>query len=363
VEHLNTMRKTVGMMLAISSLFAARAWPQSSSRMPAQPAGFSESDYLTQNWIANAYPTGNGDLDRVNLVFFEIPDTVTSTIYFGVKDPWVNTHANTRDEINTAPGSDQTLYLIGGSGAYTASNARLINYTGNLNYAIAGSGYGTGSQLASILAPNSSVNLNSSLASYGWTYFPGVQPSQGEHVGNKYYFRVAMLAPASGNYKNAYQLDVSYSDSGVPTGISGAMSFAYDLCVYFVQNNGHIHSFYPFVDDSMSGYIGYINYDMDYSSGNMVSAAYNLSNAQSRATPLAVPTLSANGGTSSSFYSIGAERNGTWLEDITDNTTNIQFNPSELWFVNSSDSTYDAPPPTPYLKCTRHITRPRWAIT
>ena len=350
MEHLNTMRKTVGMMLAISSLLAARAWPQSSSRMPAQPAGFSENNYLTQNWIANAYPVGNGDLDRVNLVFFEIPDTVTSTIYFGVKDPWVNTNAHTRDDIVAAPASGQTLYLIGGADAYTASNARLINYTGNLNLAIASSGSGTGSQLASFSAPNSSVDIDSALASYGWTYFPGVQPSQGEHVGNKYYFRVAMLAPASGSYKNAYQVDVSYSDSGAPTGVSGAMSFAYDLCVGFIQSNGHLHSFYPFVDDSMSGYILYVNYDMDYSGGNMTSAAYDFSNAQSRTSALAVPSLSPNGGTSSSFYSIGAERNGTWLEDITDNTTAPAFNPSELWFVNSSDTTYDAPPTDTILK-------------
>ena len=43
----------------------------------------------SNNWLQNASTTGNGDLDRVNVIFFEIPDTTTSTLYFAVNDPGV----------------------------------------------------------------------------------------------------------------------------------------------------------------------------------------------------------------------------------------------------------------------------------
>ena len=31
-----------------------------------------------------------------------------------------------------------------------------------------------------------------------WVYFNGVSPSQGEHIGNKYYFRLTAVAPDYG---------------------------------------------------------------------------------------------------------------------------------------------------------------------
>ena len=41
----------------------------------------------TDNYLQITGQTGLGGLDRVSVVFFEVPDTVTSTLYFAVRSP------------------------------------------------------------------------------------------------------------------------------------------------------------------------------------------------------------------------------------------------------------------------------------
>ncbi|MCG8572192.1 MAG: hypothetical protein MJB14_18835, partial [Spirochaetes bacterium] len=38
------------------------------------------------NWLQNAGNSGDGDRDRINVIFFEVPDTETATLYFAVNN-------------------------------------------------------------------------------------------------------------------------------------------------------------------------------------------------------------------------------------------------------------------------------------
>ena len=88
----------------------------------------------------------------------------------------------------------------------------------------------------------------------GWVYFGAVSPSQGEHIGSKYYFKVVChatdVANASG-YKNGYQLDVSTLTGGSPTGVSGVRSFCIFLVHKFNADSKKHGSFIPlFLEDA-----------------------------------------------------------------------------------------------------------------
>jgi hypothetical protein len=88
----------------------------------------------------------------------------------------------------------------------------------------------------------------------GWYYFPqGVSPSQGEHVGNKYYFKIVAEADGVSGIKNAYQVDISYSGTNgtIPTGVSGVRSFAYSWTVDFPQRRpASTWNIYPYVPEN-----------------------------------------------------------------------------------------------------------------
>ncbi|MBI9100309.1 MAG: hypothetical protein JEY91_17635, partial [Spirochaetaceae bacterium] len=62
------------------------------------------------NWFQNAADTGLGDPDNINVIFFEVPDSVASTLYFGINDPETN---NVSPDTSTGATS---FYLVGGSG-------------------------------------------------------------------------------------------------------------------------------------------------------------------------------------------------------------------------------------------------------
>jgi hypothetical protein len=148
-------------------------------------------------------------MDAVSVSFFEIPDTVTSMVYFGIFDS-----RNSAISPDTGGANNTVFYLIGGSGALSDPDARKIYYPGG------DTSYKDTGQLLDTLTANA-VNYS------GWRYFVGVNPSQGEHIGNKYYFRV--VAETTNTGKNAFALDLSYvgTQGSIPTGVSGARTFAY----------------------------------------------------------------------------------------------------------------------------------------
>src|SRR6056297_1498895 len=202
-------RKSIGILgfILIVSLLPVVLYGQS-SRIPVDPT----------HYLSSASTSGAGDRDQLNVVFFEIPDTVTSTLYFAIRHPGITD--SFPDQNTAADNTEETIFsLIGGSGALSHPESRQIEYS-------TGSPY-QGTQLG---------KLSYFDATTGWVYFPGVQPSQGEHIGNKYYFKVVVFVEGGG-YKNGYQLDVSLSNSGTPTQISDANSFCYAWNVALIHDS------------------------------------------------------------------------------------------------------------------------------
>ena len=138
----------------------------------------------SNNWLSSASTSGSGDRDQLNVIFFEIPDTVSSTLYFAINNPGITGAAP--DQNTAAFGEDSVFTLVGGSGALSHPESRQVEYSSGSPY--------QGIQLGQ----KSYID-----ATTGWVYFPGVTPSQGEHIGNKYYFKV-VVEVLGGTYKNGY---------------------------------------------------------------------------------------------------------------------------------------------------------------
>ncbi len=273
----------------------------------------------TANWLQVAGDSTNGDVDGIHVIFFEVPDTITSTLYFGINDPGCD---DTYPD-QGAPGITY-FYLVGGAGTLSDSNSRLIDYTGNEALSR------TGTVLDSFQADSGGPYNNQ------WVYFSGVLPGQGEHIGSKYYFKIVVEADAT-IVKNAFQLDISYNNSGNPDGISGVRTFAY-MWTLALDNRlvpPNTWEIFPFVPDGATGNIEYRNWDFD-SGETMV--AYDISGYNT--TSVGAVASSGQGTTwpadqAMTAFSIGAETNGTWALEITETDLPAYINTSELWFTNS----------------------------
>ena len=339
-------------MCVLFGLAVAGSWGQ--SKIPAEQ---SMTTVNSNNWLQVTGTSGNGDPDPLMIAFFEIPDSVTSTIYFAVRDPATDGRSQGAGGFDlSGPGStpgvpDQdstgttTFSLVGGTGTLSNANSRLIYYATISQAYTPATGAGSGT-----LSSFSAANVNDAAftsPSYGWTYFAGVSPSQGEHIGNKYYFKV--VAQAGGTVgKNAFQLDVSYNNSGEPTGIIGVRAFAYAWTLALIQRTGATWNLYPFVDDGATGNVTLHNWDMD--------SGESLAFAAKSGYGLTAPTVSANGGSWSTdadtnTYTIATvetnsgqnQRNGTWHETITENTNpaGTDINTSMFWASNSANTSWD----------------------
>ncbi|MEM5947093.1 FlgD immunoglobulin-like domain containing protein [Spirochaetia bacterium 38H-sp] len=265
------------------------------------------------NYLQVTGSAANGDTDAYQVVFYEVPDTISSTLYFAIEHPGLSGASP-----DQGTGGTWNFYLIGGSGAFSDSTAR------QMTYASLSEAQGSGTVLGQISATTET----------GWLYFPGVLPSQGEHIGNKYYFRI--VAEAANNNKNAFRCDVSYINSGTPTGDTNIRAFAYVMSLALLNTN--TWNLYPFVPDTASttDTIDYKNWDMD---GGESLAAYDPSG-----TPLVAPSGSGNNVAAITSYTIGnvSYVNTTWRLQITEGSgTEPPINTSLFWFT-INDTTYDA---------------------
>ncbi len=258
------------------------------------------------NYLQTAYPLDLGDRDRINVIFFEVPDTVTNTLYFAINDP--ANDAVSPDQLAVATTTD--YYLVGGTGTISDANSRLIDYTGIEVQARTGT----------VLDTRTFVGVDG-----GWEYFQGVSPSQGERIGSKYHFKAVVEMQAAGSGKNAYQMDVSFANSGAPAGVSGVRTFSYSWNVALLDTQ--TWNMYPFVPDSAAGNIEMHNFDMDGAeSGN----AYDIADALQGAV-----TVSGNNVTATTPFAIGAQVNGTWRLEVIEAIGGPAENTSELWATNS----------------------------
>ena len=316
-------------LFVIALLVGIVQFAPAQSRIPAE----------ANNYIQTTGAPANGDQDSYMVVFYEVPDTITSTLYFAINHPGIDTATPTapnNPDQGTA-GASWNYYLVGGTGTLSSATSRQLTFA-SLSEATTGT----------ILDTKSYINEN------GWNYFAGVSPSQGEHIGNKYYFKIVAQAP-NGD-KNGFQLDVSYSNSGTPTGDPNIRAFAYCWTLALLQRAGTTWNLYPFVPEGATGNIDYRNWDMD--------SGENLAAWDKSGSSLAAPTVSGNGVTwpadiATSSYPIGSETNGTWRLQVTEtNGGEPAVNTSMFWFENPSGTilrTYAAsytPPAPSYVTIT-----------
>ncbi|MBN2738786.1 MAG: hypothetical protein JXR70_17520 [Spirochaetales bacterium] len=215
---------------------------------------FAQSSRIPQNsnnYIQNATSIDIGDPDQVNVIFFEVPDSLSEPIYFAINDPY--NHANFPDSIGNG-GSSTTFSLFGGSGCYSDIHSRDNFYTPvekSANY----------HRLGTLL----DTQVYDNTPNAGWFYFCGVSPNQGEHIGNKYYFKVVVEISGGSDYKNAYQLDISTDNTqgNVPDPVPGANAFSYSWCITVLDNASNTWNLFPFVPESATGQIIFSNFEFD----------------------------------------------------------------------------------------------------
>ncbi|MBN1799066.1 MAG: hypothetical protein JW822_10835 [Spirochaetales bacterium] len=321
------MNNRLALSILIFLFLSVVLWAQTSSQIPAG----------ADNYLQVTNSLAAGGLDSYLVIFFEIPATETSQLYFAINDPDI--HFTEPDDFadstsahsawSSPPANPRTtFYLVGRGGALSHPDSKIVDY------AAAGVdplGPGMGTILHQFTNTNTATDE-------GWVYFPFVFPEDGEEIGNKYYFKIVVHASSDSDWiKNGFQADVSYNNSGSPTGVANTRSFAYSWSVYLKDTNSW--DLNPFVPDSAVGNdIAFWNWDMD--GGEQLSAF-----DKAPETGLAAPIRS--GDSSNKYadarqgtYTINAgEENGTWRLRITEDnvpTVGDNVNTAEFWFTDGA---------------------------
>ncbi|MBN2534430.1 MAG: hypothetical protein JXB88_16210, partial [Spirochaetales bacterium] len=355
---INTLMRYIIFLFIL--LLSLHVFSQTGSQIPG-----GTDNYLQ---ISNQYTAGI--LDSYCVVFYEIPDSITSTLYFGIYDPdiyYINPpdpapYPPTDDDSSvahnawkgTVVGASTTFSLVGSTGTLSNAASKYVDYDSP-----SGPDDPFGSGMGTIL--DQFVNTNTT-SNDGWVYFTGVNPSQGELIGNKRYFKIITYATAtSGWIKNGFKMDISLNNTGNPTGVSGVKSFAYSWPVYLKDSN--TWDIYPFVPNSAEGNtIRFYNWDIDNGEDLTSYDKDEVPDPLSTTIPLSGDTSTKWGDSEYEEYTINAgETNGTWRLRITENNSdNVadSVNTAEFWFANGTSvgsdfkngvfraysSSYDDPP-------------------
>ncbi len=317
-----SVRRLKFFLLAAFFLFSSLiVWGQ--SNIPAESA----------NWLQQASTLGTGSTDLFAVFFFEIPSDAVDPndlIYIGVND------AGSDGVVPDQNAGSTDFYLFGGDGVLTDSTARQRNFA-NLTQA------SSGVYIDSFTADNTAAyNITGGESSH-WTYFSGIKLADGETIGSKVYFKVVVDAAANGgNYKNAFQLDISRLNSGIPTQISGVRSFAYSWPIYNAERNGAAvdWTIYPFVSNSMDTEdLGVHGWDFD-SNGNT-------GNLYNKSTASVITGADLDGGATNypadateDYVTITTfETNGSWMFELFEGSGSGYEDAAEIFFSLDNGST------------------------
>jgi hypothetical protein len=308
------MKKIIVLILILA--FPFFIYSQATSRLPRE----------NYNYLQVSNDVNSGDRDGVNVVFFEVPDDYTQTIYFAVFDPDTGITG-----LDTGGGATRytDFYLMGGAGCLTHANAALIYYGTPDNAR-------TGYEYDYLHANNASSNGT-------WYYFTGVSPSAGEHIGNKYYFKIVAIArTGGGTFKNAFQVIASSTNTDVnnPTDITDIKSFSYNwgICLSTLS---HEWDMYPFVNDLDTGDIVSHAWDVDNNGAPPAGhrgAIYN-SGSTYPGSPAGTLTGFADATDATNSFPLGGYVNETWRLHITEGNSGLAQDTAEFWFNNSIVST------------------------
>jgi len=280
--------------------------------------------------------TQYGDNDSVQVIFLEISDTIADTLYVRIFDPDVG---GSHDEQHPTPGvwdTATTFSLYGGFEAYTGAGARQATFatTGDL-------GITSGTLLFS-------QTFTESITWDDEWFWVSITPTDGEHVGDKYVFKVSVVGANDGDDGNFYQVVLSTSDS-VNIVPQGTRIFAYSWT--FLLPTADPPRLYPYVGTSTLT-LNQHNFDFDFN-GNPLNpnVAITVTTPITRhVVPSTVAAISADDvEATSSFGVTDDERRVTWTVL---GTTTFGNNDVVFWVTDQDDvalpiftrSTVDPPP-------------------
>lgn len=272
-----------------------------------------EASFLT-TYGANPTAASNGDNDSVQVIFLEVPDTLTETLYVRLYDADVGGGLTETIDADYPFFSNNwdtstTFSLYGGAGAYTHPNARQATFA-----SLTDSGITSGTLLAS-----QTFTQNTAL-DHAWFTLAAVAPNQGEHVGSKYVFKLSVVG-IIGNDGNLYNVALSTSNSAnvIP---QGARIFAYSWT--FRLPNVVSLQLYPYVTSSTATFNQY-NFDMDNTATIRITTPI---------TVYAVTAISGEGAWVTSSYPVASsEQQVTWAVRFNDIGTG---NDGTAWFTDQN---------------------------
>ncbi len=297
------------------------------------PSSTLETSFLV-NFGTAITSTLNGDNDSVQVLFLEVPDSVTDTLYVRIFDPDLGTD-ETYDELHGVWDTATNFSLYGGSGAYSNPAARQSTFITTTELGIS-SGALIASQTFAV-----SDTLNGQ-----WYLFAAIDPdTQGEYVGNKYVFKLSVVGANNGDDGNYFNVALSTSPT-TNTAPQGARIFAYSW-TFRLEEPGTV-PIYPYVSASTTTFTQN-NFDFD---APMQPVTITIS-TPFRSFDVDVADLSGDGDSRSSSYAVAAnEQNITWQVDCI-NTTIVFGNDVTVWFTDQSgdalpiftrSTIYPAPP-------------------
>jgi len=283
--------------------------------------------------------TEYGDNDSVQVIFLEIPDTNTDPLYVRIFDPDVG---DSHDEQHPTPGvwdTATTFSLYGGDWAYTGSGARQANYATTTDPGII-----TGTLLFSQTFTES-ITWDDE-----WFTVP-ITLTEGEHVGDKYVFKLSVVGANAGDDGNFYDVVLSTSP-GVNIAPDEARIFAYSWT--FLLPTADPPKLYPYVAASTLT-LNQHNFDFDFNN-NPLNPNVAITVTTPITTHVVPPTLADisedNVEAESSFDVTDDERGVTWVVVC---TTTFGDNDVVFWATDQDGvalpiftrSTVDPAPPAP----------------
>lgn len=292
---------------------------------PANPDTTLESSCLVTYGAAG--DLSDGDDDRVQLIFFDVPDAVIDSVYIRVYDPdtWGPSPGQGLDRYKepAPPGWDTTVRFSvrGGPGAYSHPDAQTLHPTTGV----------TSGNLLATEAFSQNTDLNEA-----WYAFGPFVPSSGEHVNGRYVFKLAVVGE-SGNDGNLYNVALStlpYNN----TAPAGARAFAFSWT--FALTDTARPGLYPYLDSSVTDFTQH-NCDFDYgdhSSGVMVFRT------PERELQVSGSSISGDGICESSSFGLGVEYTVTeiktrWSVDFAALSFNVPSGDNDVTFWATSDGT------------------------
>ena len=240
-----------------------------------------------------------GDNDKVQVIFFELPDSLpdTTTLYFNVFDPDCGGLLDTSATCNMTT----TFSILGGSGAYSDPLARAPFFT-DANRA----GILAGTLLVSHTFGSGAVYSNTWVALNTVT----VPITAGEHIDGKYIFKLAVEG-VGGNGGNIYDVSISTSPPPTNTVPLGTRVFAYGL-TFQIPTDAEPH-LYPYVTAGAEQVIQY-NFDFDALTTSSITGYMTFTTPSGQVFPMSVGGNAINNMQwfSSTHPAATEDRDATW---------------------------------------------------